>query len=224
MNQTFADRAEAGVLLARECGPAAAGRPVVLAIPRGGVEVGATLAAAIDADFDVVLSRKLRAPHQPELAIGAVSEDGAVHLVAGWDRVPGVTSAWIEAERAVQLEEMARRRSLIRAVRPAVPLAGRHVIVTDDGIATGATMIAALRTVRGSGAASVTVAVPVAPPDRLTEIRPLCDRLVCLLAPDSFSAVGQFYRAFDQVDDDRVVDLLRGAGGARGESGPSSPS
>jgi predicted phosphoribosyltransferase len=105
-----------------------------------------------------------------------------------------------------------------------VPLAGRHVIVTDDGIATGATMIAALRTVRGSGAASVTVAVPVAPPDRLAEIRPLCDRLVCLLAPDSFLAVGQFYRAFDQVDDDRVVDFLRGAGGARGEPGPSSPS
>lgn len=224
MNHAFADRAEAGRLLAEELRDVGDRRPVVLAIPRGGVEVGAALAAAIGADFDVVLSRKLRAPRQPELAIGAVSEDGVVHLVAGWDEVPGVTASWIEEERGHQLREMARRRSLFRAVRPAVPLAGRHVIVTDDGIATGATMIAALRTVRGSGAASVIVAVPVAPPDRLAEIRPLCDRLVCPLAPASFLAVGQFYRSFDQVEDARVVDLLRAAGGPRGECSPSSPS
>lgn len=224
MNQLFTDRAEAGRMLGAELRSEAARRPVVLAIPRGGVEVGAALAAALGAELDVVLSRKLRAPHQAELAIGAVSEAGAVHLVRGWEHVPGVTAAWIDEERTFQLGEIARRRSLFRAVRPAVPLAGRHVIVTDDGIATGATMIAALRTVRGSGAASVTVAVPVAPPDRLAEIEPLCDRVVCLLAPAGFLAVGQFFRSFDQVDDGRVVELLSAAGGPRVESGPSSPS
>lgn len=224
MMHPFADRAEAGRLLAERLRDEAARRPVVLAIPRGGVEVGAALAAALGAELDVVLARKLRAPLQPELAIGAVSEDGTVHMVRGWDTVPGVTPSMIEEERDIQLREMARRRSMVRGVRPAVPLAGRHVIVTDDGIATGATMIAALQTVRGSHAAYVTVAVPVASPDRLSEIRPLCDRLVCLLSPTSFMAVGQFYGSFDQVEDDRVVDLLRAATHPSGPSGPSSPS
>jgi len=224
MTRVFEDRAEAGRLLAEALRDMAASRPVVLAIPRGGVEVGAALAETLDADLDVVLARKLRAPYQPELAIGAVSEDGAVHLVRGWETVPGVTPALIEEERQHQLREIARRRRLVRGVRPAVPVAGRQVILTDDGIATGSTMIAALRTVRAAGVAGLTVAVPVASPDRLEEIRPLCDRLVCLLAPDSFLAVGQFYRSFDQVEDARVVDLLRATLRSRGPSGPSSPS
>lgn len=216
MMHAFADRAEAGRLLADELAEVVALQPIVLAIPRGGVEVGAALATAIGAELDVVLARKLRAPFQPELAVGAVSEDGCMHLVPGWEAVPGVTPSMIEEERTIQVREMDRRRSLFRGVRPAVPLAGRHVIVTDDGIATGATMIAALHAVRGRDAASVTVAVPVASPERLAEIRPLCDRLVCLLAPASFLAVGQFYRTFDQVDDARVVDLLRAATPRRG--------
>jgi predicted phosphoribosyltransferase len=205
----FADRAEAGRLLARELRDAIPGRPVVLAIPRGGVEVGATLAAALAADLDVVLARKLRAPHQPELAIGAVSEEGEVHLMDHAATVPGATADFIDAERRRQLGEIARRRTMYRAVRPAVPLAGRAVILTDDGIATGATMIAALHTVRAAGAAHVTVAVPVASPDRLAEIRGLCDRVVCLAAPETFLAVGEFYRDFAQVEDERVVELLR---------------
>lgn len=205
----FVNRAEAGRLLARELRDEIPRRPVVLAIPRGGVEVGATLAAALSAELDVVLARKLRAPHQPELAIGAVSEEGEVHLVAHAALVPGATAAWIAAERARQLGEIARRRGMYRAVHPAVPLAGRAVILTDDGIATGATMIAALHTVRASGAGHVTVAVPVAAPERLAEVRRLCDRVVCLAAPDSFGAVGEFYSDFAQVEDERVVELLR---------------
>jgi len=224
MMHAFADRAESGRLLADELSEVAALQPIVLAIPRGGVEVGAALAAAIGSELDVVLARKLRAPFQPELAIGAVSEDGSMQLVPGWETVPGVTTSMIDEERTIQLREMDRRRILFRAVRPSVPLAGRHVIVTDDGIATGATMIAALRAVRGRGVASVTVAVPVASPERLEDIRPLCDRLVCLLTPASFLAVGQFYRTFDQVEDARVVDLLRAAILPRGPSGPPSPS
>ena len=205
----FADRAEAGRLLARELRDGIPGRPLVLAIPRGGVEVGATLAAALSADLDVVLARKLRAPHQPELALGAVSEEGEVHLMDHAAAVPGATAEYIAAERDRQLGEIARRRAMYRAVRPAVPPAGRAVILTDDGIATGATMIAALRTVRAAGAAHVTVAVPVAPPERLAEVRRLCDRVVCLAAPEAFLAVGEFYRDFAQVEDDRVVELLR---------------
>lgn len=224
MSRVFVDRAEAGRLLARELRGRFAERPVVLAIPRGGVEVGFALAEELAADLDVVLSRKLRAPYQPELALGAVSEDGEVYLVEGWDTVAGATADAIAQERGLQLREIFRRRALIRAVRPAVPLGGRHVIVTDDGIATGATMIAALRTVRGMQAADVTVAVPVAPPDRLAEIRPLCDEIVCLHVPDAFLAVGQFYRSFDQVEDERVVALLREAAAWQRPPGPSSAS
>jgi predicted phosphoribosyltransferase len=205
----FADRAEAGRLLARELRDEIPRRPVVLAIPRGGVEVAAPLAAALSADLDVVLARKLRAPHQPELAIGAVTEEGEVTLVEHAAVIPGVTAASIAAERGRQLGEIARRRAMYRAVRPAVPLAGRAVILTDDGIATGATMIAALHTVRAASAAHVTVAVPVAAPERLAEVRRLCDRVVCLAAPESFAAVGEFYTDFSPVEDERVVELLR---------------
>lgn len=219
MNVPFADRAAAGRLLAREFRDASSPRPVVLAIPRGGVEVGVALAEELAADLDVVLARKLRAPHQPELAIGAVAENGDVYLGEHWSTVPGVTAAFVDAERTRQLQEIDRRRGMCRAVRPPVPLAGRDVIVTDDGIATGSTMIAALRAIRGAGARSVTVAVPVAAPERLAAIRPLCDRLVCLLAPASFFAVGQFYGSFDQVEDDRVVELLRRAARPGGVSG-----
>lgn len=184
-------------------------RPVVLAIPRGGVEVGAALARGLGAELDVVLSRKLRAPHQPELAIGAVSEDGQVYLNHFATAVTEAGDAYIEAERRRQLAEIERRQGMFRAVRPRVELAGRSVIVTDDGIATGATMIAALHTVRAAGPREVIVAVPVGSPDRLEAIRQLCDRMVCLHEPQAFWAVGQFYRSFEQVEDDRVVELLR---------------
>jgi hypothetical protein len=208
----FADRADAGRrLLARLRGTVPAGS-LVLAIPRGGVEIGAVLARGLDAELDVVLARKLRAPHQPELAIGAVSEDGIVHLNAFVRGMADVSDAVIEAERRRQLGEIARRRELYRAVRPQAPIAGRCVILTDDGIATGATLIAGLRTVREAAAGWIIVAVPVAAPERLAAIRPLCDRLECLLAPDDFQAIGQFYLRFDQVPDDRVVGLLRECG------------
>jgi predicted phosphoribosyltransferase len=117
--------------------------------------------------------------------------------------------AYIEAERKRQLLEIDRRRTMYRAVRPQAPIAGRSVILTDDGIATGATMIASLRTVRAAGAKQIIVAVPVGAPDRVDAIRPLCDRVECLLEPAAFWAIGQFYRHFEQVPDERVVELLR---------------
>jgi len=219
-HHVFNDREEAGwMLLARLReegfgGPRWTGaeKPLVLAIPRGGIEIGAVLARGLGAELDVVLSRKLRAPHQPELALGAVSETGEVFLNHFAAAMTETGDASIEAERQHQLAEIARRRELYRSVRPQASLAGRTVILTDDGIATGATMIAALRTVRAGGAAWVVVATPVGSPERLEAIRSLCDRLVCLEAPDAFWAIGQFYRDFSPVEDARVVELLRDYG------------
>jgi predicted phosphoribosyltransferase len=173
------------------------------------VEVGAALARGLGAELDVVLSRKLRAPHQPELALGAVAEDGTVHLNHFAAAMTDAGDAWIEAERRRQVAEIERRSGIFRRIRPKAPIAGRTVILTDDGIATGATMIAALHSVRAAGAAEIIVAVPVGSPDRLAAIRGLCDRVICLIEPEVFWAVGQFYRHFAQVEDDRVVELLR---------------
>jgi predicted phosphoribosyltransferase len=120
--------------------------------------------------------------------------------------------AYVEAERKRQMAEIERRKALVRAVRPQAPIAGRTVILTDDGIATGATMIAALHTVRAAGARKIIVAVPVGSPDRVDAIRPLCDHVECLQEPEAFWAIGQFYRDFEQVEDARVLELLRDYG------------
>jgi predicted phosphoribosyltransferase len=206
---TFADRSEAGWMLVERLRGERFHDPLVLAIPRGGIEVGAALARGLGAQLDVVLSRKLRAPHQPELALGAVSEDGSVHLNHFAAAMTDAGDAWIEAERRRQLAEIDRRREMFRSVRPRAPITGRTVILTDDGIATGATMIAALHTVRAAGPREIIVAVPVGSPDRIDAIRELCDRVVCLHESSAFWAVGQFYRDFEQVEDARVVELLR---------------
>lgn len=216
---TFLDREQAGWMLVARLrdhgiGAGCTTRPLVLAIPRGGVEVGAVIARGLAADLDVVLARKLRAPGQPELALGAVSETGEVFLNHFAAALSDAGEAWIGAERQRQMAEIERRRAMVRAVRPAAPVAGRTVIVTDDGLATGATMIAALRTVRAAGPERVVVALPVASPDRLPAIEPLCDRLECLLEPAGFLAVGQYYASFEEVTDDRVVALLRDYGSA----------
>jgi predicted phosphoribosyltransferase len=183
--------------------------PLVLAIPRGGVVTGAVLARELGAELDVVLSRKLRAPRQPELAVGAVSEDGRVYLNHHAREVVDLTDDYLDQERRHQLGEIARRKKLFRSVRPEAPVAGRSVIVTDDGIATGSTMIAALQAVKTQNPREVIVAVPVASPDRLAEVRRWCDDVVCLLSPETFWAIGQFYEDFTQVEDEEVIQFLR---------------
>ena len=180
-----------------------------MAIPRGGVVTGAVLARELDAELDVVLSRKLRAPQQPELAIGAIGEDGEIYLNEAVRAALEASPAYLEQERKHQLDEIARRRTMFRTVRPEAPLAGRSVILTDDGIATGSTMIAALHVVHAHRPRELIVAVPVASPDRLPAIRALCDRLICLEAPDDFFAVGQFYQSFDPVEDEEAVRLVQ---------------
>jgi predicted phosphoribosyltransferase len=185
--------------------------PLVLAIPRGGVVSGAVLARELGADLDVVLSRKLRAPCQPELAIGAIAEDGRVYLNHHAQAFLDLLEDYLAAERRHQVSEITRRQKLFRAVRPKAPAAGRSVIVTDDGIATGSTMIAALQAVKTQNPREVIVAVAVASPDRLEDVRPWCDDVACLLAPEDFWAIGQFYEDFRQVEDEEVLGLLRAA-------------
>ncbi len=204
----FENREDAGRRLAERLRARPLTRPLVLAIPRGGVEVGAPLARALGAQLDVVLSRKLGAPWQPELALGAVSESGEVHLTHDLAALAGAGIEYMEAERARQRVEIERCRQLFRGGRGPADVAGRSVILTDDGIATGSTMIAALTTVRAQAPREIVVAIPVGPRRRLDEIRRRCDELLCLDEPAEFWSVGQFYRDFDQISDERVVQLL----------------
>jgi predicted phosphoribosyltransferase len=211
----FRDRADAARQLAGRLKGRDLRDPLVLAIPRGGVVTGAVLARELGAELDVVLSRKLRAPYQPEYALGAIAENGQVTLNPDAWAAAGVSDEYLEAEQEHQLAEIRRRKKLVRGVRPAAAVTGRSVIVTDDGIATGSTMIAALQAVRAQHTHELIAAAPVAAPDRLAEVRRWCDDAVCLLAPAVFWAIGEFYDQFDAVEDDEVLRLLRETGAAR---------
>ena len=167
----FHDRTDAALQLAEKLKGRQFRNPLVLAIPRGGVVTGAVLARELGADLDVVLARKLRAPDQPELAIGAVSEAGEVYMNHHADDMLGVSEDYLAKEESRQLAEIARRKHLFRAVKPQEPIAGRSVLITDDGIATGSTMIAALQMVKAQHPYESIVAVPVASPDRLETVR-----------------------------------------------------
>jgi predicted phosphoribosyltransferase len=222
--RVFRDRAEAGRELGNRLNQLSLVRPVVLGIPRGGVVTAAAVAEVLGAELDIVLSRKLRAPNQSELAIGALGEDGSVYHDRATQQMVSASQAYLAREIARQQEEIARRKAMFRAVRPEAELTGRSVIVTDDGIATGSTMLAALQTVRLQQPKELIVAVPVAPPDRLEPIRSHCDRLICLEAPQEFFSVGQFYLSFDQVSDEEACELLRKHGAAsHSQASPGMP-
>lgn len=205
----FRNRDDAALQLAHRLKPDKLKAPIVLAVPRGGVAIGAVLARELDGELDVVLARKLRAPYQRELAIGSIGEDGAIYLDPAARGIEGVTDAYIQAERGRQVAEIEQRRKLFRAVAPALDVAGRSVIVTDDGIATGSTMLAALHVLGNLKPREVILAVPVAPPDTLERFRTRCDRVVCLLAPEYLGAISMFYEDFTQVEDAEAVRLLR---------------
>ncbi|KAA5543129.1 phosphoribosyltransferase [Roseiconus nitratireducens] len=205
----FHDRQDAGRRLAEELHNVPMVRPVVLGVPRGGMVVAAEIASRLHADLDIVLAHKLRCPWQPELAIGAINEEGRVYWNELRDRIAGIDDQMLQDEVATQQRELQRRRNLFRSVRPAVPLAGRTVILTDDGIATGATLLAAVQVVQTQNPSQLIVAVPVAAPQRAREVARECDQTICLEMPSDFSAVGQVYRSFDPVEDEEVVALLR---------------
>jgi putative phosphoribosyl transferase len=207
---TFADRREAGRLLADRLLRFKEGRPVVLALPRGGVPVGFEIARALAAPLDLVLVRKLGAPGQPELAIGALALGEEAEFVTDPELLAalGVPSAELEAIKAREVREIERRRKLYLGDRKPLPVAGRTAILVDDGIATGATMRAALAATRKRKPARLVLAVPVAPPDTVARLSAEADEIVCLAEPRSFLAVGQFYRTFTQLEDREVLDLL----------------
>lgn len=203
----FLDRKDAATRLAEQLSQYRGQHPLVLAIPRGAVPMAKIIADALDGEVDVVLVRKLRAPANPEFAIGAVDETGWIYLAEYAERVAG-GQQYIESETATQLEVMRQRRAIYTPVRPPLDPTGRIVIVVDDGLATGSTMIAALHALRAKHPQKLICAVPVAPPDTLAKVTPYADKVVCLTAPEQFYAVGQFYQSFPQVSDEEVIALL----------------
>lgn len=204
----FRDRAAAGRVLADALTQLRDEEPIVLGLPRGGVPVAAEIAAALGAPLDIVLVRKIGAPSRPELAVGAVGEDGVTvrndavlaELGLTWDDLSGQ----VERERV----EIERRATALRPGGPRPNLRDRTVILVDDGIATGATVVAAIRVLRRLGARRIVLAVPVAPADSLPRLREIADDVVCGLAPNRFIAVGQWYDDFAQVPDREVRALL----------------
>lgn len=204
----FRDRLEAAGQLAYRLQAYQGHKPLVLAIPRGAVPMGKLIAERLDGDFDVVLVRKLRAPWQPELAVGSVDESGWTYI-ASFAESMGADDKHLAEEKRKQLETIRQRRAQYTPLRTHIDPAGRTVIVIDDGLATGATMIAALHGLRQHNPAKLVCAVPVAPPDTLVKVRELADEVVCLQTPEFFQAVGQFYRDFPQVEDEEVIALLK---------------
>ena len=207
----FRDRTDAGVRLGAALGGVVAGPVVVVGLPRGGVPVAAEVAAALGAPLDVIIVRKLGAPFQPELAMGAIGEDGITVVNPRVVESAGISEEELAHAVSEQRAEVTRRARLYRGGRERVPLLGRTVVVVDDGMATGATARAACAIARAHGAARVVLAVPVAPPRSLEELDDAADEVVCLETPERFLAVGQHYGAFDQTADETVVALLRHA-------------
>ncbi len=206
----FRDRIDAGRRLAVELEGTIEPPVVVLGVARGGVIVAAEVARALGAPLDVVIPRKLGAPGNPELGIGAVAPGIRVVDQAGV-RMLGVDDAYIEAEARRQEAEIERRTAAYRQGRPPVDLAGTTAVVVDDGVATGVTAVAALRWARSRGAASVIFAAPVGPRGIERRLADECDRCVILLTPIDLLAVGRWYRRFDQTTDEQVTEALRAA-------------
>ena len=213
----FTDRSEAGRRLAERVRAYAVNDPIVLALPRGGVPVGAELARRLDVDFDVLVVRKIGLPGRPETGVGAISEDGHVFFddqALARLRVPRqALRETVEAERV----ELDRRRRVYRGERPAPRIAGRDCVIVDDGVATGGTARAALRMVRQAGPSQVVLAAPVASPEAVESLREEADALVVLSVPENFHAVGEWYRDFGQLSDGHVTAILAERGRLRPE-------
>jgi predicted phosphoribosyltransferase len=206
----FIDRTDAGRQLAKALARYKPQRPVVLALPRGGVPVAAEVATVLDAPLDLILVRKIGVPFQPELAMGAVVDGGKPVIARNEDVISltGVSEQEFNATCDQQLAEIERRRKLYLGNRPHPQIAGRTVIVVDDGIATGATTRAALQAIRMRKPSKLVLAVPVAPTESLKELRGEADEIICLEDHEDFGAIGLFYSDFRQVSDTEVIEIL----------------
>ena len=207
----FKDRRHAGERLAERLSPYRARSPLVLAVPRGGVTVAAPVWESLGGDLDLLITRKIGAPYQPELALGAVTGDGFLLVNENLADQLQVSRAYLDDAAAKEQAEIRRRLKTYRGDRPFPEISGRLVLLIDDGVATGFTLLAALRSLRLKNPGELVLAVPVGPPDTLARLRREVDVLHFLEAPPHFAAVGQFYRNFDQVTDDAVIAILRQA-------------
>jgi predicted phosphoribosyltransferase len=205
----FKNREHAARLLAAQLGAYKGQNPLVLGVPRGAVPMARIIAEALGGELDVVLVRKLRAAFQPELAIGAIDESGVI--LKGRHLDPReVSDDYLREEVRAQSEILRKRRELYTRARSPIDPAGRIVIIVDDGIATGSSMLAAIRSVRAKHPRKIIVAVGVAPPESLALIRPEADEVICLQSPEYLFAVGQAFEDFSEVTDEMVVAALAG--------------
>jgi putative phosphoribosyl transferase len=210
MKVFFKDRLDAGRELVKALKKLELQSPVVLALPRGGVVIAAEIAKFFKSAHDILLVRKIGAPFNPELAVGAVVEGNPPRIFLNQEliRVLKVTDDYLKSETVKQEEEIRRRDKLYRDGKPRSKISGKTVILVDDGVATGASIRAAIEGIRDEKPSRLVLAVPVAPPDTVKEIQKEVDDLICLVSPEDFKAVGQFYRHFAQVSDEEVTHLL----------------
>jgi len=207
----FRDRADAGNLLAERLAKNGYSPAIVLGIPRGGVILANIVAKKLDAEFDIVIPRKLGAPENEELAIGAVMEDGTSYINRYLVNALRIPQEYIESEKARQVAEIKRRAAAYKKSGD-YSIAGKNVILVDDGIATGATVIASARWARKHYPSSLTVAVPVAPPQSVEVLEQEADSVIVLQTPRDFGSVGEFYEEFAPVSDDQVMQVMRSRG------------
>ena len=205
----FRDRVEAGQRLAKELAWLSDQKGViVLGVPRGGAVVANEIAKALHAPLDVYITRKLGAPHNPELAIGALASDGTAFLDQDMILSLGVPDEFVQSEIARQRKEIARRMAAYRGTRPEPDLHDKTVVLVDDGVATGATVLVSLRSIRQRQPRQLILAVPVGAPDSISSLQKEADRVVCLYSPEVFWAVGSFYSDFNQTSDQEVIQML----------------
>ena len=205
----FENREEAGKKLAKKLLEYRGKATIIFAIPRGGVVTAYEIAKVLDAPLDIIIPRKIGAPGNQELAIGAVTEDGTTILNTHLITILGISDAYIESEKIKQIEEIKRRVKTYRGEYLPTNIEGKTVILVDDGIATGATVRAAIHSLLKGKPSSIIVAIPVGPPDTIKELKQEVDKLICLVSYDPFYAIGQFYVDFSQVPDRDVIALLK---------------
>lgn len=214
MGQIFEDRAGAGQQLAKELQKTSRSNVMLIALPRGGVSIAAPIASALKTPIEVLFVRRLGAEFNPELGIGAIVEGNPPQTFLNQElvRVLKVSDSYIEEEKKKQLDVMRAQQKLFRAGQDRPHVAGKSVILVDDGIATGSTIHAALKGLRSEKPAKLTLAVPVAPPETIAELKKEVDEVICLLTPAEFQAVGQFYRHFPRLEDSEVLSALKASG------------